>query len=79
MAANIYDASLRIHWLILMAHTSINVAAKGISYFTPAQVPPAGTALDPQPHGRKIPKLFQPLKIRGMEFQNRIFVSTVLF
>ncbi|TFK20887.1 NADPH dehydrogenase [Coprinopsis marcescibilis] len=52
-----------------------NVAAEGIPYFTPAQIPPAGTAFDPQPSGAHIPKLFQPLKIRGVEFQNRIWVS----
>ncbi|GJE93445.1 FMN-linked oxidoreductase [Phanerochaete sordida] len=53
----------------------INVAAEGIPYFTPAQEIPAGTALDPQPDGRPIPKVFQPLRIRGLEFQNRIWLS----
>ncbi|KFH48698.1 putative NADPH dehydrogenase-like protein [Hapsidospora chrysogenum ATCC 11550] len=48
--------------------------AKGISYFTPAQDPPSGTALGTQ-DGSPIPKLFQPLKIRGIEMQNRIWVS----
>ncbi|KXN87319.1 Putative NADPH dehydrogenase C23G7.10c [Leucoagaricus sp. SymC.cos] len=52
-----------------------NDPAPGISYFTPLQDPVAGTALNPQPSGKPIPKLFQPLKIRGVEFQNRIFVS----
>jgi len=52
-----------------------NVPAKGISYFTPAQSPPSGTALDPQPDGKAIPKLFQPLTIRGVTFQNRIWLS----
>jgi hypothetical protein len=52
-----------------------NVPAKGISFFTPAQDPPAGRAVDPQPDGKKIPKLFTPLKIRGIEMQNRIWVS----
>ncbi|PPR06784.1 hypothetical protein CVT24_011284 [Panaeolus cyanescens] len=52
-----------------------NEAAPGVSYFTPKQTPPAGTALDPQPDGKPIPLLFQPFKIRGVEFQNRIFVS----
>ena len=51
-----------------------NEPAKGISYFTPAQKPPAGTALDPQPDGSHPPKLFQPLKIRGLTMQNRIMV-----
>jgi len=52
-----------------------NLPAKGISYFTPAQRPASGTAIDPQPNGNAIPKLFQPLKIRGTTFQNRIWLS----
>ncbi|KAI4124183.1 MAG: hypothetical protein LQ347_005830, partial [Umbilicaria vellea] len=52
-----------------------NKAAKGISYFTPAQDPPAGTASDPQPDGSHPPKLFQPLKLRGVTLQNRIMLS----
>jgi 2,4-dienoyl-CoA reductase-like NADH-dependent reductase (Old Yellow Enzyme family) len=61
-------------------HTSkpsviINEPAKGISYFTPAQNPPAGSAKNPQSDGSPIPKLFQPFTIRGTTFQNRIFVS----
>ncbi|KAF7169902.1 hypothetical protein CNMCM6106_004772 [Aspergillus hiratsukae] len=46
--------------------------AEGISYFTPAQNPPAGTAANPQTNGQKIPKLFTPLTIRGVTFQNRL-------
>lgn len=46
-----------------------------ISYYTPAQIPPAGTAFDPQPNGRPIPKLFKPLTLRGTTFQNRIMLS----
>ncbi|CAA7263000.1 unnamed protein product [Cyclocybe aegerita] len=52
-----------------------NFAAPGISYFTPKQSPPASTAVTPQKSGKLIPKLFQPLRIRGVEFQNRIFLS----
>ncbi|GBE88888.1 NADPH dehydrogenase afvA [Sparassis crispa] len=52
-----------------------NSPAPGIPYFTPAQYPAAGTAHNPQPDGKHIPKLFQSLRIRGVEFQNRIFVS----
>lgn len=52
-----------------------NVPARNTSYFTPAQQPPAGTASDPQPDGKAIPKLFQPLTLRGTTFQNRIFLS----
>ncbi|KAF4127022.1 2,4-dienoyl-CoA reductase or related NADH-dependent reductase, Old Yellow Enzyme (OYE) family [Geosmithia morbida] len=48
--------------------------AKGVSFFTPAQDPPAGTALSTQ-DGQPIPKLFTPLKIRGVELPNRIWVS----
>ncbi|KAF3904898.1 hypothetical protein ABW20_dc0107649 [Dactylellina cionopaga] len=49
-----------------------NVGAEGISYFTPAQIPAAGTAIE---NGKPIPKLFQPITIRGVTFQNRIWVS----
>ncbi|KAI0770470.1 FMN-linked oxidoreductase [Fomes fomentarius] len=48
-----------------------NAPAPGIPYFTPAQYPPAGTAADDE----RTPTLFQPFKIRGVEFQNRIWVS----
>lgn len=43
----------------------VNHAAPGISYFTPLQDPPAGTALlvDGQ---KDVPKLFKPLKLRGV-------------
>ncbi|OJJ76597.1 hypothetical protein ASPBRDRAFT_115634 [Aspergillus brasiliensis CBS 101740] len=49
--------------------------AKSISYFTPAQPTPAGTAANPQSSGKKIPKLFQPITIRGVTFQNRLGLS----
>ncbi|KAH9208485.1 hypothetical protein DL95DRAFT_395224 [Leptodontidium sp. 2 PMI_412] len=52
-----------------------NKGASGISYFTPAQFPPSGTASNPQPHGVPIPKLFTPLQIRGLKLQNRIVLS----
>ncbi|KAG1837225.1 hypothetical protein DFJ58DRAFT_816491 [Suillus subalutaceus] len=52
-----------------------NKPAHAIPYFTPAQVPAAGTAFDPQPDGTRVPKLFQPIKIRGTTFHNRIFLS----
>lgn len=52
-----------------------NKPAQGISYFTPAQTPAAGTAANPQSDGAAIPKLFQPLSVRGLTFQNRIGVS----
>lgn len=53
-------------------------AAPNTSYFTPAQNPPAGTALDPQPNGNAIPELFSPLQIRGLRLQNRILVRCLV-
>ncbi|KAI6040870.1 hypothetical protein EDC04DRAFT_2867398 [Pisolithus marmoratus] len=55
--------------------TIANKPAPAISYYTPAQVPAAGTAYVPQPDGKPIPKLFQPIKVRGTTFHNRIFLS----
>jgi hypothetical protein len=55
------------------ANEFYNKPAKGISYYTPAQDPPSGTLLDVE-EGKKEPKLFTPLKIRGLELQNRIMV-----
>ncbi|KAK0226548.1 hypothetical protein IW262DRAFT_1457774 [Armillaria fumosa] len=52
-----------------------NVPAPGVSFFTPEQNPPAGTAVLPQPDGKSLPTLFQPITIRGVTFPNRIFVS----
>ncbi|KAM0271685.1 hypothetical protein ACHAQH_008971 [Verticillium albo-atrum] len=50
-----------------------NTPAKGVPFFTPEQFTPAGTALSAA--NGKIPKLFTPLKIRGVELPNRIWVS----
>ncbi|KAI0684328.1 FMN-linked oxidoreductase [Earliella scabrosa] len=52
-----------------------NAPAPNVPYYVPRQYPPAGTAFDPQPDGKPIPSLFQPIKIRGVEFQNRIWLS----
>ncbi|TFY82500.1 hypothetical protein EWM64_g1511 [Hericium alpestre] len=63
--------------MVVQSHTPIivNKAVPGLPYFSPAQTHPAGSAVDPQPDGKPIPKLFQPLKIRGVAFQNRIFLA----
>lgn len=53
----------------------VNKAAKGVPYFTPAQEPPAGTALGMKDGSDKVPKLFTPLKLRGLTLQNRIMLS----
>ncbi|GAD99260.1 NADH-dependent flavin oxidoreductase, putative [Paecilomyces variotii No. 5] len=52
-----------------------NKQAKGISYFTPVQDPPAGTAAHPQSTGIELPNLFQPLKIHGFTIRNRVVLS----
>ena len=49
--------------------SDFNASAPGISYFTPEQNPPSGTAVNPQSNGKLIPKLFQPIKIRGVQSQ----------
>ncbi|KAM0246162.1 hypothetical protein ACHAP5_004944 [Fusarium lateritium] len=54
--------------------TLYNKAAKGVPFFSPEQDPPAGLAIKPQ-NGRPVPRLFQPLKIRNVTMQNRIWVS----
>ncbi|CAM1507245.1 Fc.00g068860.m01.CDS01 [Cosmosporella sp. VM-42] len=48
-----------------------NKPAPGVPYFTPAQTPPAGTALDPA----SAPTLFKPLRMRGVQVHNRFVVS----
>ncbi|KAK3615064.1 NADH-dependent flavin oxidoreductase [Elasticomyces elasticus] len=53
---------------------NVNRPATGISYFTPAQLPPAGTALILEDQ-KTVPKLFKPLKLRGITLQNRIMLS----
>ncbi|KAH9474971.1 NADH:flavin oxidoreductase [Psilocybe cubensis] len=55
--------------------SNVNTPAPGAPFYTPYQNPAAGTAVVPQASGKAIPKLFQPLKIRGLELQNRIFVE----
>jgi hypothetical protein len=72
---------LRVHRDGVVAHQQeatepsciYNKAAKGVPFFTPAQEPAAGTGLT-GPDG-ELPKLFTPIKIRGIEMQNRIWVS----
>ncbi|KAL7628219.1 NADH-dependent flavin oxidoreductase [Parahypoxylon ruwenzoriense] len=48
-----------------------NKGAPNVPFYTPVQLPPAGTALDPA----TAPTLFRPLKIRGVELQNRFAVA----
>ncbi|KZT65810.1 FMN-linked oxidoreductase [Daedalea quercina L-15889] len=55
-----------------MSKIIINAPAPRVDFFTPAQYPPSGTVVD---NGKPIPTLFQPIKIRGVEFPNRIWLS----
>lgn len=52
----------------------VNRAALDMPYFTPAQLPPAGTALVTK-DTKTVPKLFKPLKLRGLTLNNRITVA----
>lgn len=62
-----------------MAVPDVDIApAEGIPYFTPAQSPAAGTAANPQTSGNAIPKLYTPLTVRGVTFQNRLGVCPSL-
>lgn len=54
---------------------NVNRPAAGISYFTPAQDVPAGTALVDEGKEKDLPKLFRPLQLRGLTLQNRIMLS----
>lgn len=52
-----------------------NIAMPGIPYFNPIQKPPPGTFLGMLDSTKTRPKLFDSIKIRGLTFQNRIWVS----
>lgn len=54
-----------------MAPSIANTGAADVPYFTPAQNPPPGTALEPD----SAPTLFQPLTTRGVTLHNRFVVS----
>ncbi|KAK3941498.1 NADPH dehydrogenase [Diplogelasinospora grovesii] len=47
--------------------------APGVPFYTPAQSPPAGTAIAKE--GIAVPTLFTPLTVRGMTLTNRFTVS----
>ncbi|KAF6840354.1 NADH:flavin oxidoreductase/NADH oxidase [Colletotrichum musicola] len=51
--------------------STANKAAAGVPYYTPAQEPPAGTPVD----AASAPTLFQPLTIRDLRINHRIWVS----
>ncbi|KAF8738341.1 NADH flavin oxidoreductase, partial [Rhizoctonia solani] len=63
--------------VISAPHLWKNTAAPGVEEFYPLNEPPIGTpySKDDFPRNKLIPKLFQPLHIRGVEFKNRIWVA----
>ncbi|GAA5853910.1 hypothetical protein JCM5353_008653 [Sporobolomyces roseus] len=56
---------------------TINEGAPEANFYLPRTTPSTGTTLssDDWPQNEKIPKLFEAITIKGMEFKNRIFVS----
>lgn len=54
-----------------------NAPALGVDEYYPLNEPALGTPYtkDDYPQNKAIPKLFQPLKLRDVEFKNRIWVS----
>jgi hypothetical protein len=59
----------------VMASAAMNGSAKGpqnVPFHTPAQKPPAGTALSTGPD---VPTLFTPFRLRALTLQNRFVVS----
>lgn len=54
------------------------IAAPGVPYFTPHQDPPSGSAVVPQPDGKDVPSLFQPIKLRELQLQNKIIVREMI-
>ncbi|KAK9365647.1 hypothetical protein V1509DRAFT_655321 [Lipomyces kononenkoae] len=57
-----------------MSEPIVVKAAPGVPYYTPAQDPPAGSLLSADAVA-SVPKAFTPVTIRGVTFQNRIWVS----
>src|SRR5579871_5306955 len=68
-----------------MTKSPVNRRTPNLSWFNPVQEPPAGTVLTgTQPNNdlppsknrpATIPKLFEPITLRGQTFHNRLFVS----
>ena len=56
----------------------LTVPSPGLDWFTPKTTPRPGSYLGPVDPSRKnatVPLLLQPLKLRSLEFKNRIFLS----
>ncbi|OAA65007.1 NADPH dehydrogenase [Cordyceps fumosorosea ARSEF 2679] len=52
--------------------STVNKAAPGVPFYTPAQEPAPGSAVDAS---SDVPSLFRPIKVRGLEQHNRVVVS----
>ncbi|KAK7695166.1 hypothetical protein QCA50_002356 [Cerrena zonata] len=57
--------------------TNVNKPVPGADQYYPLNEPELGQLLpvDKYPHNAALPKLFEPLTVRGVTFRNRIFVS----
>ncbi len=56
------------------SYSTVNKAAPGVPFYTPAQEPPIGSVEDPS-QASLAATLFQPIKVRGLEHPNRVVVS----
>ncbi|TCD65663.1 hypothetical protein EIP91_002336 [Steccherinum ochraceum] len=70
-----FDLASMVTTTSIDLHATRIAPAAEVTFFVPAQHVPAGTAVDPQSNGKPIPDLFKPLTIRGVTFQNRVWVS----
>ncbi|THU93524.1 FMN-linked oxidoreductase [Dendrothele bispora CBS 962.96] len=57
-----------------MSTQIINKPAPGVPFYSPTQNPPSGTLAVQESSKNSAPRLFNPIKIRDLTFQNRIFV-----
>lgn len=54
------------------SYSTVNKAAPGVPFYTPAQEPAIGSA---EANSAATPSLFQPIRVRGLTQQNRVVVS----
>ncbi|CAG9990424.1 unnamed protein product [Clonostachys byssicola] len=69
-----YRTKAIAHSSLPASHPEFPAPAKGVPFYSPEQDPPSGTAIK-NSEDEVIPKLFTPLKIRGVTLANRIWVS----
>ena len=62
--------------VLVTSGRTASTGAPGVPFYTPAQSPPAGTALGKE--GARVPTVFTPLKLRSMELRNRFVASPMV-